>query len=311
MQATEPELSAKNWTVNLLEHSINDRSVGLPIGLPLDEPDYFLHIATLELTWPILRNLIGEAHYMPASRSGILQGHKTLAGLIVGRASRAWLEPMEIPRLAGVVTDLIQSLLFLDPHREAENPAHRIVEFLEKEVTRGTVGLDRRVEYPEIYYENESGRFLLHQVSSMVSEMAPIVLFLKYLVRPGQLFIIEEPESHLDADNQRKLARAIAMLINSGVKVLITTHSDFFVNQINNLLLLSQIPARSRAARKYSANEVLEPDNVGAYLFKTGDDGSMVETLEVTAESGIPTFPFTDAHSALYNEAIRLEHSSR
>ena len=124
------------------------------------------------------------------------------------------------------------------------------------------------------------------------------------------MFIIEEPESHLDADNQRKLARAIAMLINSGVKVLITTHSYFFVNQINNLLL-SQISARSRAARRYSADEVLQPDNVGAYLFKTGDDGSRVETLEITADSGIPTFPFTDAHSALYNEAIRLEHISR
>ncbi len=314
MQANEPELTTRNWTVNLLDHSINNmnnRDVGLPIGLLVDTPDEFLRIATLELTWPILRNLIGEAHYMPASRSGILQGHKTLAGLIVGRASRAWLEPMEIPRLAGVVTDLIQSLLFLDPHREAENPAHGIVEFLEREVTRGTVGLDRRVEYPEIYYENDSGRFLLHQVSSMVSEIAPIVLFLKYLVRPGQLFIIEEPESHLDADNQRKLARAIAMLINSGVKVLITTHSDFFVNQINNLLLLSQISARSRAARRYSADEVLQPDNVGAYLFKTRDDGSRVETLEITADSGIPTFPFTDAHNALYNEAIRLEHISR
>ena len=314
MQVTDQDLATKNWTVNLLDHSINNmnnRDVGLPIGLLVDIPDEFLRIATLELVWPILRNLIGEAHYMPASRSGILQGHKTLASLIVGSASRAWLQPMEIPRLAGVVTDLIQSLLSLDPNRAVENPAHQVAEFLEREVTRGSVDLDRRVEYPEIYYENDNGKFLLHQVSSMVSEVAPIVLFLKYLVRPGQLFIIEEPESHLDTDNQRKLARAIAMLVNSGVKVLITTHSDFFVNQINNLLLLSQISSRSRAARKYSANEVLDPYNVGAYLFRNGEDGSRVETLEVTANSGIPTFPFTDAHSALYNEAIRLEHSSR
>ena len=88
----------------------------------------------------------------------------------------------------------------------------------------------------------------------MVSEIAPIVLYLKYLVRPGHLFIIEEPESHLDADNQRKLARAIAMLVNANVKVLITTHSDYCVNQINNLLMLSQISARRRASRKYSSS---------------------------------------------------------
>ena len=98
------------------------------------------------------------------------------------------------------------------------------------------------------------------------------------------------------------------MLIKSKVKVLITTHSDYFVNQINNLLMLSQLSARRRAARGYSASEVLAPTDVGAYLFCPSDDGSQVERLDVTADTGIPTDPFTNVHSALYNEAIALEH---
>ena len=53
----------------------------------------------------LLAGYSSRAHYLPASRTGILQGHKTLASLIVGRASSAWIEPMEIERLPGVITD--------------------------------------------------------------------------------------------------------------------------------------------------------------------------------------------------------------
>jgi predicted ATPase len=215
---------------------------------------------------------------------------------------------MEVPRLPGVVTDLIQALLLLTPTEPPKGDLKKVVAYLEGQLARGTVDMDARVEYPEIYYENESGRYSLHQVSSMVSEIAAIVLFLKYVVRPGQLLIIEEPESHLDVDNQRKLARALASIVRAGVKVLITTHSDYFVNQINNLLLLSQLSPRQRRTRGYSAGEVLDPNDVGAYLFCPGDQGSSVEDLKITPDEGIPTKVFTDAHSALYNEAITLEH---
>ena len=122
---------------------------------------------------------------------------------------------------------------------------------------------------------------------------------------------MEEPEAHLDAENQRALASVIAMLVNAGVKLLITTHSDFFVNQLNNLLLLSQLSKRSRASRRYLASEVLAPDSVSAYLFEPGSEGSTVHNLPVSAEEGIPVSPFTDAHSALYNEAIALEYAAQ
>jgi predicted ATPase len=89
----------------------------------------------------------------------------------------------------------------------------------------------------------------------MVSELAPVILFLKYLVRPGDLVILEEPESHLHPASQRQMARGIARLVNAGVRVIITTHSDYFIGQVNNLLKLSRasrqkaVPA-GKSARK-------------------------------------------------------------
>ncbi len=311
MQSSGKSVITTDWDNMLSQRTIDFRDDLPSYSFFIDDPEFFLYSVTNDLNLPIVARLLGRAHYMPASRSGILLGHKTLAGLIVGQASRAWLQPMEIPRLPGVVTDLIQALLLFSPDRVAGNRPQEVVDFLEREVAGGIVDLDVQVEYPEIYYENAAGRFLLHEVSSMVSEVAPIVLYLKYLVRPGQLFIIEEPESHIDSDNQRKLARAIAMLVNAGVNVLITTHSDYFVNQLNNLLSLSQVLPRRRPRRTYSRNEILDPEKVVAYWFEPGDEGSTVQKLEVTGEEGIPTFSFTDTHSALYDEAIALEHLPR
>ncbi len=311
MQAINGDMTSQRWDSGILEREINIRRDGITLRDIVEDPAFFL-ITTMyeELHRLNARDMIGRAHYMPASRSGIMLGHRTLTGLIVGQASHAWVRPIEVPRLPGAITDLIQAILLWQRARPPDTTLGKVISFLERNVTRGVVDMDPETEYPEVYYENENGRFLLHQVSSMVSEVAPIILYLKHLVRRGDLFIIEEPESHIDAENQRKLARAIAMLVNANVKVLITTHSDYFVNQINNLLLLSQVTAQRRSARKYSSSEVLEPNKVGAYLFEPSVDGSVVRALEVTADGGIPTVPFTDAHSALYNEAVELEHAS-
>ena len=264
MQAQDGSIITTQWDSNFADQVIDFGTGGLPLRAFVEEPEYLLMSIASDLGFLNSNQLIKRAHYMPASRSGILLGHKTLAGLIVGQASRAWLEPIEIPRLPGVITDLIQAILLLEHIGPPDAKLQKVVSFLESRVTQGIVDMDHRVEYPEVYYENDSGRFSLHQVSSMVSEIAPIILYLKHLVRRGHLFIIEEPESHIDAENQTRLARAIAMLVNAGVEVLLTTHSDYFVNQINNLLLLSQVTPKRRAARRYSASEVLEPSTVGA-----------------------------------------------
>jgi hypothetical protein len=257
------------------------------------------------LTGLVLDDL-DRPHYLPASRTGILLGHRVLASLIVGQASLAWVRPIEIPRLTGAVTDLIQSILLLNPQRDPGDGIKRVVDYVEREITGGRVGLDMGAEYPEIYFEDTTGRYRLNQVSSTVSELAPLVLFLKYVVSEGERLIIEEPESHLDAGHQRHLASAIAMLVNAGVNVLVTTHSDYLLSQINNLLLASGFDADH--TKDYDASEMLEPEQVGAYFFNPGEGGTRIEEMEVTREDGISVDWFSRIYEALYDEAIRLQY---
>ena len=255
----------------------------------------------------LLTGYSSPSHYLPASRTGILQGHKTLASLIVDRASSAWIESMEVERLPGVITDLIRALLRLQSDRRPSPRVSKIVQFLESTVVDGTVDIEKQLEYPDINYTNQAGTFQLHQVSSTVSEIAPLVLFLKYLVRPGQLFIIEEPESHLDPANQSRLAKAIAMMVNAGIRVIVTTHSDIFLNQINNLMQASHLQARRRLRMGYYATEVLNPSSVAAYVFQPDPNGTEVLPLPVESDQGISTESFGAVHRALYDESIKME----
>ena len=313
MRCRSDELIISEWDPGkFLGQTSVDPERSLPRQVLLDNPDYFLYLVMEESSKLLLNDFSVRSHYLPASRSGILQGHKTLTSLIVGRASRAWIERMDVATLPGVITDLIEALLELgrpSPHRPQ---FESIVEFLETIVTKGSVDVETLADYPDITYQNEAGPFKLHEVSSMVSEIAPLVLFLKYLIRPGDLFIFEEPESHLDPANQGNLARAIAMMVNAGIKVMVTTHSDIFLNQINNLMQISQTPSRIRGRMGYKATEVLQPADVGAYLFHSNvEGGSRVERLAIDAEYGISTASFDSVHRALYDEATKLEHIGR
>ena len=260
----------------------------------------------------LLRHIIITPYYFPAARSGILQSHKALAGAVVSRSPLVGIEPLEIPRLSGVVADFISILLRLERQRRhrGKSAVAEIARFLESEVSHGKIDLkvtETRFEYPEIYYESGGKQFPLHRTSSMVSEIAPIVLFLKYVVHQGDLLFIEEPEAHLHPDSQRTLARAIVKLIRNGVHILITTHSDYFVEQLNNFILLENAP-QARLKLGYSEEDYLSPHEVGAYLFEFNKQatGSYIRELEVSSEYGILQDEFTRIAEALYQESVKL-----
>lgn len=52
--------------------------------------------------------------------------------------------------------------------------------------------------------------------------------------------MIDEPELNLHPENQRKIARLLASLANCGLSIFVTTHSDYILRELSNLLLLKQ-----------------------------------------------------------------------
>ncbi|MBP5681682.1 MAG: ATP-binding protein, partial [Bacteroidales bacterium] len=77
--------------------------------------------------------------------------------------------------------------------------------------------------------------------SSIVKTMSSLVLYLKYIVKKGDTLIIDEPEMNLHPDNQILLARIFAQMVNMGIKLVISTHSDYIIREFNNLIMLSGV----------------------------------------------------------------------
>ena len=252
------------------------------------------------------------SYYLPAGRSGTVQARRFLSSSIIRQSSNPESTRLNISGLPGPSAEFLSDLVGLSKGMTApKDELIDAIDFVERHVLRGEIELDVSADFPlpEISYQTSEGKFVLDQTSSMVSELAPLVLFLKYLVRPGDLLIIEEPESHLHPAAQRQLARGIVRLVNAGVKVLITTHSDIMISQVNNLLALRQASSELVEQGAFAPEDFLQPDQVGAYLFRYSQELGGCETvpLEIDPDTGIDEDEFAAVFEAIYNESISLQ----
>ena len=77
--------------------------------------------------------------------------------------------------------------------------------------------------------------------------------------------MIDEPELNIHPENQREIARLLARLVNAGLNIVISTHSDYIVRELNSLIMLSgDKNQKLRTKYGYDKNEVLSIEQVGA-----------------------------------------------
>jgi predicted ATPase len=84
---------------------------------------------------------------------------------------------------------------------------------------------------------NENLIIDLYNASSSVKQLTPLLLYLRYRAEENDLLIIDEPEMNLHPESQAKLLEVFGILVNLGVKVLITTHSPYFMEYLNSLVI--------------------------------------------------------------------------
>lgn len=82
------------------------------------------------------------------------------------------------------------------------------------------------------------------------------VLFYQLLNNKKTYFIIEEPESHLFPDAQKKIIEFISLVQKERNQILITTHSPYVLGTINNLLYADEV---SRQADTIKVEQIIDP----------------------------------------------------
>ncbi len=152
----------------------------------------------------------------------------------------------------------------------------------------------------EFVFENKDLSIPLRSTSSMISGLAPLLIYLRD-TKPGDLVIIEGPESHLYPDAHRVMAKVLARLVNSGIKVMVTTHSDFLVGQVDNLMRASRLnDPEELGMERY---DLIKEGDVSVYYF---DDENVLHEIPV-GEDGVDHDVFADVVQDLYDESLSID----
>ena len=127
------------------------------------------------------------------------------------------------------------------------------------------------IQNDQLSYTPKGTRLKLTMVesSSAVRSLLDIGFYLRCVARKGDLLMVDEPELSLHPANQRRIARLFARLVNLGVKVFITTHSDYIVKELNTLIMLKHDkPHLKRIAVEngYRRSELIRSDQVKVYM---------------------------------------------
>ena len=271
------------------------------------------------------------AHYLPADRTGIMHTHRIIVNSAVERTTRAGMYPLS---LSGVLVDFLEQLVGInDPpgsferrreirystmrqlHKERFQKHYKLLRpvatELESRVLGGVVHSEASsglaISYPEFSYTPDGwdDSLPLMLASSMVSELSPIVLYLRSVVLPGDVLIIEEPEAHLHPNLQIEFVNVLAEIVKLGVQVILTTHSVWVLDAVANLVLSSDTGKRG----DNDAGVALSRENVGIWSFNQKDcpKGSVVREIEFDPDEGGYVTEFDDAAMDLHNNWVRID----
>lgn len=167
-----------------------------------------------------------------------------------------------------------------------------------------------RKEDGKYVYLTEGVHMPISAAASSIREIAPLQLLASKVIMGQTAILIEEPEAHLHPNKQRMMADVVGCIHKTGAYVHLTTHSDYFLRRINELILFQ------RYADSHSEEEVtklsertgistsfsIDGKKTVAYLVERQDDGSS-KVVEQNLKNGVPFTSFSDA----VRESMRVE----
>ena len=159
----------------------------------------------------------------------------------------------------------------------------------------------------------ETGQVIpIEAAASSIKELAPILMWMKGTTSMMYDSIcIEEPEAHCHPMMQSQLGDLLVACINKGVLMQITTHSDYLLKRLNELLRLDDLKdVDSERFEKYcnkyqhSRTLTLNREKIKAYYFHYSPKEKCVKIDLQDLSDGIPF----DSFSQIMDEEIEFDN---
>lgn len=222
------------------------------------------------------------ALYLPVSRGGFNLVYRDLMAAMVTPKEYnlgANLKPISESKKMGLTKPVFDYLIFMQTYKPDEGRLKKnrnVIDFINKKIIKGSITHFG----DEIRYISENGVDLpLFLASSMVNELTPVVHLLSSVNPVGRVFY-DEIETSQHPTTQIQLARLMNRLVNVGINLIVSTHSDTMASAISNLVALSFAKDKERKCVKLGLEkaDLLQEDVVHAYQFLKENDGLSVVT---------------------------------
>lgn len=266
--------------------------------------------------------LSGVAHYLPAGRSGLLEAWADVVRLRLEQdRDDLVLTGREPAALGGIALDFLlelQELIRPRRRRYRRSRFRRSVHQPTDELQSAAIHLEKliggRIELargralvPSFTYTQGSNSIPVQRASSMVAELAPLLSWIKHLIIPGDLLLIDEPEAHMHPEAVLSVAQTLVALSQSGINVLCTTHSSDFLHKVSNCMLRAKLASETRPSDSMS----IGAEDIGVFRFeRSGQSGGTVVTpVKIDPDWGIPEDEHVAVAERLADETAELVNS--
>lgn len=151
------------------------------------------------------------------------------------------------------------------------------------------------LENGSVFLQFESGEKIpVSAAASSVKELMPFLLMLQNgTIRQYNSLLFEEPEAHVHPKKQFLVMDMLARCCNKGMLIQMTTHSDYLLGRMNQLLVLGKIREKSMEAfeifckeHQFNKNLYLHTEQIGGYYFKRENDRVVIEEQDLSL--GLP-----------------------
>jgi len=199
------------------------------------------------------------------------------------------------------IRDSLQVANDLEEFSKGSSEFKDLADELERDLLHGRVGLSAYGEFTFAPAAAPERKLSIHLTASVVKSLADLVFYFRHRARRHDFIIIDEPELNLHPDNQIRIARVLAKAVNRGFQIMISTHSDYIIHELNNLIMLSKVAEEDAQKLGLDPTAALAPEKVGVYLF---DKGTAIP-VEVN-ETGFSAQSIDDATRAINASTQKL-----